>query len=138
MDKRKRRKGRLLAIQSLYPARIGVGEINENFSNLVKAGDYSDKALSFATRLVKEVKDHSEEVDGLIKSVLENWEWNRLCTMDKSILGVAVTELLYFPENPPRVVINEAIEIAKEYSTEKSGAFVNGILDRIAKEKGIL
>jgi N utilization substance protein B len=58
--------------------------------------------------------------------------------MDRAILGIAVLELLYLPDIPARVVINEAIEIAKEFSTEKSGIFVNGILDSIARDKGLL
>lgn len=106
--------------------------------SLLKSKKYSKESVEFATRLVEEASMHLDEIDDIIKKVIENWEWNRVCAMDKAVLGVAVTELLYFPENPPKVVINEAIEIAKEYSTEKSDKFINGLLDRIAKEKGLL
>lgn len=134
----KRRIGRILAVQSLYPVRINLTPPLEALGNLLKSKKYSKESVEFATRLVEEASMHLDEIDDMIKNILENWEWNRVCAMDKAILGVAVTELLYFPLNPPKVVINEAIEIAKEYSTEKSDKFINGLLDRIAKEKGLL
>lgn len=134
----KRRLGRILAVQSLYPSRINVASSVEALHNLVKTGKYDEKSVEFATRLVSSLTDHLKEIDELIVKFIENWEWDRVCAMDKAILGIAVTELLYFPENPPKVIIDEAIEIAKEYSTEKSGQFVNGLLDRIAREKGFL
>jgi N utilization substance protein B len=134
----KRRIGRILAVQSLYPMRINLTPPLEALGNLLKSKKYSKESVEFATRLVEEVSMHLDEVDDIIKKVILNWEWDRVCAMDKAVLGIAVTELLYFPLNPPKVVINEAIEIAKEYSTEKSDRFINGILDRIAKEKGLL
>ena len=134
----KRRLGRILAVQSLYPSRINVTSSVEALHNLIKTGKYDEKSVEFATRLVSSLTDHLKEIDELIMKFIENWEWDRVCAMDKAILGIAVTELLYFPENPPKVIIDEAIEIAKEYSTEKSGQFVNGLLDRIAREKGFL
>lgn len=134
----KRRIGRILAVQSLYPMRINLTPPLEALGNLLKSKKYSKESVEFATRLVEEVSMHLDEVDDIIKKVILNWEWDRVCAMDKAVLGIAVTELLYFPLNPPKVVINEAIEIAKEYSTEKSDKFINGLLDRIAKEKGLL
>ncbi|MCK4321500.1 transcription antitermination factor NusB [candidate division WOR-3 bacterium] len=134
----KRRIGRILAVQSLYPMRINLSTPLEALGSLLKSKKYSKESVEFATRLVEEASMHLDEIDDIIKKVILNWEWNRVCAMDKAVLGIAVTELLYFPLNPPKVVINEAIEIAKEYSTEKSGKFINGLLDRIAKEKGLL
>ena len=134
----KRRIGRILAVQSLYPVRINLTPPLEALGNLLKSKKYSKESVEFATRLVEEASMHLDEIDDIIKKVIENWEWDRVCAMDKAVLGIAVTELLYFPLNPPKVVINEAIEIAKEYSTEKSDKFINGLLDRIAKEKGLL
>jgi len=134
----KRRLSRILAVQSLYPMRINLSAPHEAFQNLIKDKEYSKDVIDFAKGLIDKTVEHLSEVDDMIKSILENWEWNRVCAMDKAILGIAVTELLYFPENPPKVVINEALEIAKEYSTEKSDKFINGILDRIAKEKELL
>ncbi len=135
-----RRLGRILAVQALYPARINLEFSTENLDKIAELNqqDYNDEALRFATILLELAKKHLDEADELIKTVLENWEWDRLCAMDKTILGVAVLELMHLPEIPPRVVINEAIEIAKEFSTEKSGIFVNGILDSVARDKGLL
>lgn len=135
-----RRLGRTLAVQTLYPARINLNFSADRLEKIVSLNrqDYDEEVLTFAKTLLNLVEEHLEEADDLIKTVLENWEWDRLCAMDRAILGIAVLELLYLPEVPPRAVINEAIEIAKEFSTEKSGIFVNGILDSIAREKGLL
>ena len=135
-----RRLGRILAAQALYPARINLKFSADHLDKIISLNsqDYNEEASTFARTLLNLAEKHLEEADKLIKSVLENWEWDRLCAMDRAILGVAVLELLYLPEIPAKVVINEAIEIAKEFSTEKSGIFVNGILDSIAREKELL
>lgn len=139
-NKGSRRLGRVLAVQTLYPARINLEFLPDNLEKIVGLNkqDYTDETVTFTKILLNLAEKHLEEADKLIRTVLENWEWDRLCAMDKTILGVAVLELLYLPEVPAKVVINEAIEIAKEFSTEKSGIFVNGILDSIAKDKGLL
>jgi len=135
-----RRLGRVLAVQALYPARINLEYSPANLEKIAALDeqDYDEEALSFAHALLELAEKHLEEADELVKTVLENWEWDRLCSMDKTILGVAVLELMHLPEVPAKVVINEAIEIAKEFSTEKSGIFVNGILDSVARDKGLL
>lgn len=135
-----RRLGRILAVQVLYPKRINLKLSTAHLEKIISLNrqDYDEEALAFAKTLLNLAEEHLEEADKLIKTVLENWEWDRLCAMDRAILGIAVLELLYLPDVPARVVINEAIEIAKEFSTEKSGIFVNGILDSIAREKGLL
>lgn len=130
----------MLAVQALYPARINLEYSPANLEKIAALDeqDYDEEALSFAHALLELAEKHLEEADELVKTVLENWEWDRLCSMDKTILGVAVLELMHLPEVPAKVVINEAIEIAKEFSTEKSGIFVNGILDSVARDKGLL
>jgi N utilization substance protein B len=135
-----RRLGRILAAQVLYPTRINLKFSSNNLEKIMSLNsqEYDQEVLNFARALLNLAEDHLEEADQLIKTVLENWEWDRLCAMDRAILGIAVLELLYLPDIPARVVINEAIEIAKEFSTEKSGIFVNGILDSIARDKGLL
>ncbi|MCD4665232.1 MAG: transcription antitermination factor NusB, partial [Bacteroidales bacterium] len=89
---------------------------------------------SFANKLLDLTIKHFNEFDELIKVKALNWDFERIAIMDKLILRLAVCELLYFPEIPPKVSIDEAIEISKKYSTEKSGKFVNGILDSILTE----
>ncbi len=130
----------MIAVQSLYPARINLKISTDQIEEIIDFDkkDHDEEAIIFAKTLLELAEKHLAEADDLIKTVLENWEWDRLCAMDRAILGIAVLELLYLPEVPPRVVINEAIEIAKEFSTEKSGIFVNGILDSIARDKNLL
>jgi transcription antitermination protein NusB len=139
-DKGSRRLGRVLAVQSLYPVRINLKISTDQIEEIIDFDkkDHDEEAIIFAKTLLELAEKYLAEADDLIKTVLENWEWDRLCAMDRAILGIAVLELLYLPEVPPRVVINEAIEIAKEFSTEKSGIFVNGILDSIARDKNLL
>ena len=139
-EKGSRRLGRIFAAQVLYPTRINLKLSTDNLEKIISLNtqEYDKEVLNFARTLLNLAEEHLEEADKSIKAVLENWEWDRLCAMDKAILGIAVLELLYLSDIPARVVINEAIEIAKEFSTEKSGIFVNGILDSIAREKGLL
>jgi N utilization substance protein B len=77
------------------------------------------------------VVDYENEIDEHIMFHSEKWDFNRIAIIDKLILRMAITELLYFPDIPAKVTINEAIEIAKRYSTDNSGRFVNGILDAV-------
>jgi len=88
----------------------------------------------FANGLIKQVLEHSDEFDGMIKNRVANWEMNRIALIDKILLRMGICELLYFPDIPPKVSINEVIEIAKNYSTAGSGKFINGILDAILSE----
>jgi N utilization substance protein B len=101
--------------------------------------DSSDK--EFAEHLINGVIQHKTELDNLIKQRVDNWEMNRIALIDKILLRMGLCELLYFPDIPPKVSINESIEIAKEFSTSGSGKFINGILDAILsnlKESGKL
>ncbi|MFI5253759.1 MAG: transcription antitermination factor NusB [Bacteroidota bacterium] len=90
--------------------------------------------LDFALQLIKSTTENSEELDTCIKSKVDNWEFGRIALIDKIILRIGVCELLYFPDIPPKVTINEAIEIAKAFSTDESGHFINGVLDSIHSE----
>ena len=86
---------------------------------------------AYSVRLLTHIERFREHLDDLIRAKVEKWEFHRIAVLDRLILRMAVAELLYFPDVPPKVTINEAIEIAKMYSTDKSGRFVNGILDAI-------
>src|SRR5262245_51468219 len=87
-------------------------------------GDTSHSA--FAATLIETVCQRREEIDALLAETVEHWSLERLALLDKLILRLGVAELLFLPETPPKVVIDEAVEIAKKFSTEKSGPFVNG------------
>lgn len=90
--------------------------------------------IEFAKKLFSSTLQSIEFSDEMIKKMVENWEFERIALLDRLILEMAIAEFLHFPEIPPKVTINEAIEIAKEYSTDKSGQFVNGLLDKTLKE----
>ena len=90
--------------------------------------------FEFARKLIYEVIKHQEECTAIIKSKVANWEFNRIALIDKVLLDMGICEFLYFPDIPPKVTINEAIEVAKTFSTEKSGKFINGVLDGILED----
>lgn len=88
-------------------------------------------AFNFARSLILKVNESGKDLDTLIRAQVEHWEFTRLAVIDKIILRMAICEFLYFDDIPPKVSINEAIEIARDYSTEKSDKFVNGVLDSV-------
>jgi N utilization substance protein B len=88
----------------------------------------------FAEPLIRGVIEHRDEIDALIKKYLQNWDFNRLAVVDRNVMRLAVYEMLHREDIPPVVSINEAVDIAKKYSTADSGKFVNGVLDRIRAE----
>jgi N utilization substance protein B len=100
-------------------------------SNAILVDLTSETDREFANNLINRVVIHEKELDKKISERVDNWEMSRIALIDKLLLRIGICELMYFPEIPPKVSINEAIEIAKEYSTAGSGKFVNGILDAI-------
>jgi len=88
----------------------------------------------FSVRLTNLVIGHRDELDELIKGKVDNWEIERIALIDRILLRMGIAELLYFEDIPPKVSINEVIEMAKEYSTSNSGKFLNGILDAILSD----
>ena len=88
---------------------------------------------NFALKLVDGVQEHRETIDEHLRKAARNWDLERVASIDRCVLRIAVAELMLVPESPTRVVLDEAIELAKSYSTEQSGRFVNGVLDPIAK-----
>lgn len=125
-----RRAAREAALKSLYAVEVGNNSTQDVTSRIIKPSLKKDKdAFRFAEKLLLVTVDHTPEHDEIIDRHIKNWEVNRLAIIDKLILRMALSELLYFREIPTKVSINEAIELAKNYSTRKSGNFVNGILD---------
>ncbi len=121
-------------MQALYAYEIGRNVGGESIDFLASRLVYpefrdSTELLEFAQSLLRRIYNNSDECDKIISSLAENWEFHRIAPIDKVLLRMGITELLYFPEIPTKVTINEAIEIAKRYSTDKSGIFINGVLD---------
>src|SRR5690606_25172368 len=90
----------------------------------------------FADRLLGSVRDHSDSISADLNGVLENWQMDRVAPMERVLLKLGCAEICYFPEIPPRVTINEYIELAKDYVDDHSPAFINGVLDRLSNSKG--
>lgn len=88
----------------------------------------------FAKEIVKNISEHNKGIEEAIENTAKNWSLDRMATIDRCILKIAVCEFFYFPTIPVKATINEAIELAKKYSTDRSYEFVNGILDKISKE----
>jgi len=128
---RERTKAREVAIQILYGLDISHGDVAETLELYWQNFEVSKKVKTFATVLVEGTWSNRNQIDRLISSCTENWSLERLSQVDKSILRMAVYELLYCRDIPPKVVINEAIELGKLFGTENSGAFINGVLDAL-------
>ncbi len=93
--------------------------------------EVSETVQAFTESLVRGTMAHRSAIDGILAESATNWRVNRMAVVDRNILRMAIEELLWFPETPPIVVIDEAIEIAKKFGNDESGPFVNGILDAI-------
>ena len=131
---RKRTRARELALQFLYQWDQRGAEVLDGLTDFVVAGDRDPAVQRFARDLVRGVIDNLPAIDQGIAEVAENWEIHRMAVVDRNVLRLASFELMFQPDIPPKVSINEAIDLAKKYSTAESGAFVNGILDKIRKK----
>jgi len=129
----KRRKARELALEALYRLEIASEGLDSVLEDIFSRG-CEEEVRSYAERLTRETVLHLGEIDRIIEGVVEHWAFSRIAILDKNILRFAICELLYFKDVPAKVSIDEAIEIAKRYSTPDSGRFVNGVLDRVAKD----
>lgn len=125
-----RREAREAVLQALYASEVGKGKWSEITSAIIKPRISDDmETFKFAERLFLKIVNNQDVVDDIIRAHIKNWRIDRLTTIDRLLLRMAIAEFLFFEEIPTKVTINEAIEIAKKYSTKKSGNFINGILD---------
>jgi transcription antitermination protein NusB len=122
-----RRYARELALQALFSVEVGHQEPGTALEETLASGASAD-ARAFVKDLVTGTLDHADQSDELLGPLLEGWTIERLPTVDRLLLRMGVYEMRYRPEVPRPVVINEAVELAKKFSTEESGRFVNGVL----------
>ena len=128
----RRRLARELAVQFLYQFDLAGGSFDEAFPLFWETQSEVDNAgRQFAEELVRGVLEQRAGIDEKIVRYTENWDLPRIAAVDRNILRLAAYEMLYRDDIPPVVSINEAVDIAKKFSTHESGAFVNGILDRL-------
>ncbi len=123
-----RRDVRARVMQALYAHELSGDEVAHVIEHLL-APKFEGPALRFAERLFLATLDRAEEADALIEAHAQNWDLRRIATVDRMTLRMAIAEMLHFEDIPPKVSVNEAIEVAKRFSTEQSGTFLNGILD---------
>jgi len=133
---RDRSRGREAALQMLYQWEVGGGDLQDVLTSFwgFDPARVGEEGRAFAETLVRGVVRRLEEIDALIAGVAENWRLTRMAVLDRSILRLAVNELLSHPETPPKVVINEALELAKRFSGDEATGFVNGVLDAVRKQ----
>jgi len=130
-----RRKAREYALQMLFQWDITRDTIDQIADTFFQEQEKEPEGIvEFARRLVKGTVEHVEEIDRLIQRHAEHWRLDRMATVDRNLLRMAVEEFLYDKEIPKTVVINEALEIARRFSSQESPQFINGILDSIKKE----
>jgi len=129
-----RRKARDAALKSLYAYESVGGDRDDIFSSVLQDLKLSEKPAKFASELYELTLSNIEVIDAEINSHAENWNIKRVALIDKNIMRIAICELLYFPDIPYKVSMNEAIELAKKFSTEESSGFVNGIINAVCKK----
>ncbi len=133
----KRRKAREYALQLLFQTEfINRALEKKDFEEFWSDKDEPADVRVFTEKLVKGTIDKLREIDNMIEKVAENWFIERMAAVDRNILRFATYELLFRRDIPPAVTINEALEIAKKYSSAESISFLNGVLDKLAKEAG--
>jgi N utilization substance protein B len=130
-----RRKSREIALQMLFQADMGkqnADHVRRTFWS--EHGETSAEVRGFADDLFRVATDRGSEIDILIEKHAEHWRMERMAAVDRNLLRAAVAELLAYPETPKAVVINEALEIARKFSSPESVHFVNGVLDSVGKD----
>jgi transcription antitermination protein NusB len=125
-----RREAREWALKSLYAHELSGNPLELSLSQILPE-DSDGKYKDFTVALVRKTIECRDRIDELIREHVEKWELDRIAVLDRLIMRQAICEILFFPDIPPKVTINEAIEIAKKYSTEKSDKFINGVLDAV-------
>ena len=129
-----RRDARQWAVQLLFQRDFNQGALDEALADFWIEKNVPDEARSFMEELVRGVTQHGPAIDNKMQSYAENWDLNRMAAVDRNVMRVALYEMLYRDDIPPVVSINEAVDLAKQYSGPESGKFVNGILDRASKD----
>ncbi|MDD5723760.1 MAG: transcription antitermination factor NusB [Syntrophales bacterium] len=126
-----RRKAREIALQVLYQIDVSEVGVDEAIRLFRDSFGMPEETIEFSTQLIQCSLDNLTDIDELIKSCSEHWSVERMSKVDRNILRTAVCEFLYFDDIPPKVTLNEAIDIGKNYGSDNSGSFINGILDAI-------
>ena len=140
MDREQKRMARIFALKMAYAYEMtnqddSLVDGNINIDNSLN--EQSEDVVVYSKKIVNTCVENIKDIDSLITSKSANWDINRIAFIDKIIIRLALTEMMYFDEVPPKVSIVEAVEISKEFSTKDSSSFINGILDSIYNENNM-
>ena len=127
---RRRTRAREIALQFLYMCDLR-DDADTLLDEFLRRESRDRQVREFSLRIIHGVREILSELDDVIRDVARNWDLERMAVIDRNIIRMATYELLYCDDIPPKVAINEAIDLGKRFSTENSGSFVNGILDRV-------
>ncbi|HKO01384.1 MAG TPA: transcription antitermination factor NusB [Thermoanaerobaculia bacterium] len=128
-----RRKARELALQMLFQYDMSGNAPDMVISTFEDLEKSKANTREFATKIFKGTVDHMEKIDEMIQAQADNWRLSRMAVVDRNIIRMSIYEFLHEDDTPKLVIIDEAIEIAKKFGTQKSSQFINGILDGILK-----
>ena len=128
---KKRTRARELALQFLYQLDLRGPSLLDEAPEFLRSEEPDKSTREFALHLVRGTVEHADEIDAVIRDVAQNWVIERMAVIDRNVLRMATYEILHRKDIPPKVSINEAIELGKRYSTQNSGGFINGVLDKI-------
>lgn len=128
-----RRKAREVALHSMYQSELTAASLVDSFPRLCANFEVNQKAVPYARELVEGVAAHWDAINDLIQENAAHWRLERMSVIDRNIMRIAIFELCYMDDVPANVAINEAIEVAKRFSTDDGPAFINGILDAVKK-----
>ena len=130
----RRRQARVAALRALYRAEVVGDPLAEVAADVARDESLPPEVREYAARLAGLVAEHGARIDEILRGALLRWELKRVAVLDRCVLRIATAELLFEPGIPTEVVLDEAIEIAKRFGAAESGRFVNGVLDRVARE----
>ena len=129
-----RRRGRVAALQCLFASDFGDAARDESLDWLAEEDQLPERVLEFARQILQGVTDHRPDLDDLIQRYAPTWPVSQISPLDRNALRIAIFELLHSPETPPKTAVNEAVDLAKEFGSESSARFVNGVLGSVMAE----
>ena len=130
----KRRAGRELVLSVLFQVDIAAAPSDEALASAINAKNADAETIEFTRRLIDLTLEHAKEIDDLLSQYAKQWPLDRMANVDRCLLRMAVSEILYCPDIPNSVAVDEAVELAKKYSTAESGRFINGILGSLLRD----
>jgi len=132
------RPARVFAMQLLYAMEITGQTVAQAMPGVLEAQEIQDSQKKYGMKLVDLIQEHRADLDESIKAAAAHWELDRMASIDRILLRIAMVELTYIPEVPMKVAISEAVQIAAKFSTDSSSSFVNGLLTGFLQSRGIV